>query len=592
MSAAETVPTTPALGLHAQFAPGDREAVETAAAALKRLGVRELRLDPGTGDDKWTGWLLARLASEFGVVVAAEPSRAIEIAEAHGPLMRWVELPLDNAAAPAVQRCRQLGVRVVLRGPTDPERLERLAGLPAKADALLLEGPAEEGWAATAALCRNVLQRQGALGQIWIEVAPPARRNPVRALMDALAAPVDRVYWAQPLHAVEPAPLLARLLEAGGIAAVREFDRVARPAPALLRGGGATDRPVLLTGGAGFIGTNLADRLARDGQRVLILDSLARPGVEQNLAWLKAQHGDAVSVELGDLRDEAVVGHVVAQASAVYHFAAQVAVTTSLVDPLDDFETNARGTILLLEALRARKEPVPLIFTSTNKVYGKLGDVALEEAGERWQPADPALREHGIAEDRPLDFYSPYGCSKGAADQYVLDYARTYGLPAAVFRMSCIYGPHQFGTEDQGWVAHFLISALSGRPITLYGDGKQVRDILHVDDLVRALKLARERMDAIAGQAFNIGGGPGNAVSLLELLSRIAAQTGTRPEIGFGAWRPGDQLYYVSDTTRFREATGWRPRLSVDAGLADLAAWLSEFRLPGLRQAAPRRAAS
>jgi CDP-paratose 2-epimerase len=600
---------SPALGLRARFAPGDREAVEAAAAAFRRLGVTELRLeldraagdpetgDPGAGEDEWTGWLLARLSTDLGLVVSVEdPARAIALAERHGAFVPWIELPLANAAAAAVRRCRELGVRVALSAPAEADRLDRLAGLPRQADAVLLTGAAgPDGWAATAARCRSALLRQGASCPIWIAAEPPPeRRNPVRALLDAMAAPAERVYWGEGLHAAGPAPLLARLLERGGLASVRELDRVARPAPALLRAPSRPEGPVLITGGAGFVGTNLADRLARDGQRVLVLDSLARPGVEQNLAWLKAAHGDAVSVEIADLRDAQAVRQAAAQASAVFHLGAQVAVTTSLVDPVDDFEVNARGTLNLLEAIRARPEGErpPLVFTSTNKVYGKLADVALEDAGTRWQPADADLRARGVDEGRPLDFYSPYGCSKGTADQYVLDYARTYGLPATVFRMSCIYGPHQHGTEDQGWVAHFLISALRGRPITLYGDGKQVRDVLHVADLVDAFLLARDRIDAVRGKVFNIGGGPENAVSLLELLDRIAALADRAPEIGFGDWRPGDQLYYVSDTTRFREATGWAPRVPVEAGLADLAAWLAEHRVKAQDAAAPRRAAS
>jgi CDP-paratose 2-epimerase len=337
-------------------------------------------------------------------------------------------------------------------------------------------------------------------------------------------------------------------------------------------------RPVAITGGAGFIGTNLADRLARDGHRVLILDNLSRRGVDANLAWLKATHGDAVEVELADIRDAAAVDRVVRRAARLYHFAAQVAVTTSVVDPVADFEINARGTINLLEAMRALDQPPPLIFTSTNKVYGKLCDVALEQVGDRYEPADSDIRQHGIDESRPLDFYSPYGCSKGCADQYVLDYARVFELPTAVFRMSCIYGPHQFGNEDQGWVAHSLIRALEGEPITLYGDGRQVRDILYVGDLVEALATTRAERAEVRGQAFNVGGGPDNAVSLLELIARIGRLTGRKPDLRFGAWRPGDQLYYVSDTSRLRTATGWQPRVSAADGVAELAQWLVAYR--------------
>jgi CDP-paratose 2-epimerase len=337
-------------------------------------------------------------------------------------------------------------------------------------------------------------------------------------------------------------------------------------------------RPVLITGGAGFIGTNLAHRLLSAGRPVLLFDSLARPGVEQNLRWLHDTHGQGVEIEIADTRNAKAVRRAVDRASQVFHFAAQVAVTTSLTDPLEDFEVNARGTLNLLEAIRAQSTRPPLVFTSTNKVYGSLEDVELRRQHLRYEPTDPALRETGVSEARALDFHSPYGCSKGSADQYVLDYARTFGLPAIVFRMSCIYGPHQFGTEDQGWVAHFLIQALEGRPITLYGDGRQVRDILCVDDLVEAFLLAQEHMASQRGQAFNIGGGPANTVSLLELLDLIGQMLDRTPEIEFDDWRPGDQRYYVSDTGKFQRSTGWQPRVGVRQGLKLLSDWLTASR--------------
>jgi len=245
---------------------------------------------------------------------------------------------------------------------------------------------------------------------------------------------------------------------------------------------------------------------------------------------------------------------------------------------MEDFEVNARGTLNVLEAIRAQATPPPLLFTSTNKVYGALEDLGLRRRNLRYEPTDPALRQSGVSESRPLDFHSPYGCSKGTADQYVLDYARSYGLAAIVFRMSCIYGAHQFGTEDQGWVAHFLIRALEGRPITLYGDGRQVRDILSVEDLVDAFLLAQEHMASESGQAFNMGGGPRNTVSLLELLDLMGELLGHKPEVEFAEWRTGDQRYYVSDTGKFQRATGWKPQISVPAGLDRLHRWLVEAR--------------
>jgi CDP-paratose 2-epimerase len=331
---------------------------------------------------------------------------------------------------------------------------------------------------------------------------------------------------------------------------------------------------VLITGGAGFIATNVADRLLRDGCRVRVFDNLSRAGVEQNVRWLRAQHGDRVEFQAGDVRDLAAVRSAVAGVERVFHFAAQVAVTTSLVDPFLDFDVNARGTLNLLEAIRALDERPSLLFTSTNKVYGHLDDVPLRQSGLRYQPEANAVGRRGISESRPLDFHSPYGCSKGAAEQYVLDYARTFEVPAVVFRMSCIYGPHQFGTEDQGWVAHFLIKALERQPVTLYGDGLQVRDILFVGDLVDAMLLAHANIHRISGEAFNIGGGPSRTVSLLELLNLIGEMLGDRPAVRIEPWRPADQRYYVSDTTKFEAATRWRPKTSVKDGVRALLGWL------------------
>ncbi|HYF09361.1 MAG TPA: SDR family NAD(P)-dependent oxidoreductase [Acetobacteraceae bacterium] len=332
--------------------------------------------------------------------------------------------------------------------------------------------------------------------------------------------------------------------------------------------------PVLVTGGAGFIGCNLADRLAQEGHDVLVLDALARPGVEQNLRWLQRRHPGRVSARIADIRDEDAVAEAVADARAVFHLAGQVAVTTSMTDPRTDFDVNLRGTFLLLDALRRRGDAVPLVFASTNKVYGDLQDVRLERHGERYLPADAALRESGVGEARPLDFHTPYGCSKGAADQYVLDFARSFGLPATVLRMSCIYGPHQMGTEDQGWVAHFLIRALKGEAITVYGDGCQVRDVLHVADAVEAYLRAWRRIGEVAGRALNLGGGPANAVSLREVIAHIDALTGRPVTVGYDAWRAGDQRWYVSDTRAVTQALGLDAPRSWRAGIADLAAWL------------------
>jgi CDP-paratose 2-epimerase len=341
----------------------------------------------------------------------------------------------------------------------------------------------------------------------------------------------------------------------------------------------------LITGGAGFIGTNMAARQLADGNHVTILDDLSRPGVERNLAWLRrAYPGDRLRVVRGDVRDRATVRRALADVDQVFHFAAQVAVTTSLVDPVHDFTVNAAGTISLLEELRALPTPPPLLFTSTNKVYGGLDDVRIVEHHGRHQPAEPTVRQRGIGEWRAVSFCSPYGCSKGAADQYVLDYATSYGLPTVVFRMSCIYGPHQRGNEDQGWLAHFVLQALRGEPITIYGDGRQVRDALYVDDLIDAMRLAIGSMPRLRGQAFNIGGGPANTISLLDLLELIGESQGSRPAVTYDAWRVGDQRWYVSDVSRFSATTGWSPQVGVAEGVGRLHAWL-RAELPSLAEA-------
>jgi CDP-paratose 2-epimerase len=336
------------------------------------------------------------------------------------------------------------------------------------------------------------------------------------------------------------------------------------------------DGTVLVTGGAGFIGSNLADRLAGEGRQVIILDSLTRAGVGRNLAWLESRHGSRVERLIADVRDEDAVRGAVARSSAVFHMAAQVAVTTSLVDPIEDFDVNLKGTLNVLEAARPRRTPV--IFASTNKVYGDLADIGLELRDGAWSPTDPKIRSEGVSEARPLDFHTPYGCSKGAADQYVLDYARSFGVPAAVLRMSCIYGPRQMGTEDQGWVAHFLIRALEDETISLYGDGRQVRDILNVRDAVNAYVAAWRSIERIAGRAFNLGGGPANAVSLRQLIARIERLTDHRVSVEYSDWRAGDQRYFVADASAARAALSLPPPLAWTDGVRELAEWLATER--------------
>lgn len=340
-----------------------------------------------------------------------------------------------------------------------------------------------------------------------------------------------------------------------------------------------SDRPdnggvVLITGGAGFVGCNVAADLLRRGRRVRVLDDLSRPGVRDNLNWLSRSFGDRVERLTVDLTRTSRLEEAVTGVDAVYHFAAQVAVTTSLERPELDFRINLHGTFRLLEAIRRMSRPPALVFASTNKVYGNLAMLKLHEDERRYVSVDmPSVDEH-----QRLDFHTPYGCSKGAAEQYVLDYARSFGIPATALRMSCIYGPHQCGTEDQGWVAHFLIQALKGEPIHVFGDGKQVRDILYVDDLVAAQRAALEHVDRLKGRAWNIGGGIANSVSLLEVLDLIGGVTGTAARVEFRPERAGDQKYYVSDCSAFGEITGWAPAVAPEEGVERLARWLCEHR--------------
>ncbi|HWE48314.1 MAG TPA: NAD-dependent epimerase/dehydratase family protein [Bryobacteraceae bacterium] len=502
------------------------------------------------------------------------------------------------------------GKKMVLPGlrPADAGWLEMMRdrGVLRYIDAVGLEGfPGMpeypwRGWRREAEDTREVLNRLGVEAQIWITATGFStwrddERAQVQAFADAVNAPVDRIYWQESQDHVSSAAdvfhtdereyhyglrrtngrpkLLHSLWSEGGVEGVRTAARAAaRP-----RANTGGRRHTLITGGAGFIGVNLAHRLLSGGTPVIIYDDLSRPGVERNLAWLREEHGELLRVEVADVRDREALQGVVRSAERVFHFAAQVAVTTSLNDPVQDFEINVGGTLNLLEAIRGMENPPPLLFTSTNKVYGALDGLALEKSGTRYQPLDAALRA-GVGEEQPLDFHSPYGCSKGAADQYVLDYARTFGMSAVVFRMSCIYGPHQMGTEDQGWVAHFLIRALGGKPIVLYGDGKQVRDLLYVDDLVDAFVLALTNIHTLSGQAFNIGGGLGNTLSLLELLDIIGTVHGSRPEVRMESWRCADQRYYVSDTRRFKAATGWSPKVNARQGIERLYQWLAGTR--------------
>jgi CDP-paratose 2-epimerase len=331
----------------------------------------------------------------------------------------------------------------------------------------------------------------------------------------------------------------------------------------------------LITGGAGFIGVNLAHRLLKSGNEVVIFDNLSREGSKNNLHWLCKNHNEKLKVITGDIRDITAVKNSLKGVGQVFHLAAQVAVTRSLQLPVEDFDINLRGTLNLLESIRECSSQPKLLFTSTNKVFGNLSHIPLAKSQTRYHIVNSAMLNK---EKSPLDFCSPYGCSKGAADQYVLDYSRSYGLNAVVFRMSCIYGPHQYGNEDQGWVAHIMIRTLDCIPVTVFGDGCQVRDILYVDDLINAMVLAMNSSPSLSGQAFSIGGGPDNTISLIELFDQIQKLHGHTPPIQFSQWRPGDQKYYVSDTSQFTQLTGWKPQTDLQLGLEKLYNWLKTVK--------------
>jgi CDP-paratose 2-epimerase len=328
---------------------------------------------------------------------------------------------------------------------------------------------------------------------------------------------------------------------------------------------------VLITGGAGFVGCNAARYFGTRNWRVTVLDDLSRDGTDQNLHWLR--DGTSFDFERVDIRERAAVERVFTERrfDAVIHLAAQVAVTTSVTDPRTDFMINALGTFNLLDAVRRHCPEAVFIFASTNKVYGKIEGARYELSGSRYAYVD---RPHGIDEEQALDFLSPYGCSKGAADQYTLDFARMYGIPATSFRQSCIYGTRQFGIEDQGWVAWFTIASRFGRPITIFGDGKQVRDVLYVDDLVRAYEAAIVAPDKIKGQAFNIGGGPGQLLSLVDLVDTLEKRLGRKIPLRFDDWRPGDQRVYISDIRKLERVLGWKPEVGVANGVALLDQWV------------------
>ena len=606
------------LGITEEFRVGDIAGADRRIEMLQELGIRHARLvimheEYHTSTNAvWYDWLLSRLSKSVELLVclsgftsreagAREGGACVaDVIDRHGRCFTAVELPVPAAGpgfaanqdfAVAASEVRGHGKRVVLGGVRADVDCSELFDL---VDVIGFDVGSHP--VPNSADCAQVVvaarHAHRGIGEFWITQAGYStwrhdEATQARCFTNTLQAPVSRVYWSSlqdrdPLDELEADPqrrsfgmydlhgipkLLARLLESGVGEVAQAVADAELAAPNVV-----ATRPLLVTGGAGFIGANLADRLAADGEHVRIYDSLARPGVEHNLRWLVARHPGRVSVTIADLRDDAALADAARDASGVFHLASQVAVTSSLLRPVHDFDINVRGTVTLLDILRRRNPDAPLLFASTNKVYGDLADIELVCQRDRWVPRDEILRARGVDESRALSFHTPYGCSKGAADQYVLDYARSYGLRTAVLRMSCVYGERQLGTEDQGWLAHFILQALAGKPLSIYGDGCQVRDVLHVGDAVGAYCAAWRNIGRVAGSAFNLGGGPANAISLRQLIGHLEMLLDCRIELDFSDWRAGDQRYFVADaraicdTLELPEPLGWRE------GVARLAA--------------------
>ncbi|MHA1277442.1 MAG: GDP-mannose 4,6-dehydratase [Candidatus Helarchaeota archaeon] len=332
---------------------------------------------------------------------------------------------------------------------------------------------------------------------------------------------------------------------------------------------------ILITGGLGFIGTNLTNHLlSHTNDEIVVYDNFSRRNVQKNRAWLEKIHRNSSRLKIvkGDVCDYKTLQKIVKDVERIYHLAGQVAVTSSMIDPIMDFNTNAQGTLNVLEIARHLETDPSLILTSTNKVYGALEKVSLIETENRY---DFSNYKQGISEKAMIDPYNPYGCSKYCADAYCRDYYRTYGVRTIVFRMSCIYGLHQFGTEDQGWIAHFIISSVLNRKITIYGDGKQLRDILYIQDLIDAFELALKHITTTKGEVYNMGGGPKNTISLLELIELLEALLNRKISYDCREWRPGDQKVYYSDITKAKKDFNWIPKISKEDGVKKLFEWIS-----------------
>ncbi|MEX0721652.1 MAG: GDP-mannose 4,6-dehydratase [Balneolaceae bacterium] len=506
----------------------------------------------------------------------------------------------------AAKEVRKHGKKVLLGGmsPIDPGWIDYMykIGLMDSIDAVGIHGFPDVfdskwlGWQTVIEQVEDVIKKHKGNQKIWItETGYSTWKNDEQKqfelFLNILQLPVERVYWyslndLSPNHPTVDGfhiddreyyfgmvtddnrpKLLYRLLKNKGLENINEETWLSKSYTSIPK----NEKYVLITGGAGFIGTNVADYFLSKGKAVTIYDNLSRPGVEKNINWLKNKYPENLNIRIADIRNKYQLQEAVDEAEFVYHFAAQVAVTTSYTSPEEDFDINVHGTLNVLEAIRKSANQPPVAYTSTNKVYGNLPELNLQTNHTRYY-----VDHQKISEDQELDFYSPYGCSKGAADAYVLDYSRIYDLKTVVFRMSCIYGPHQFGTEDQGWVAHFLIQALKGNPLTIFGDGKQVRDILFVEDLVNAFSKVYEHIGKVSGEAYNIGGGLDNTVSLNELILRLETLIGEEVPHSYDEWRPGDQKYYVSDVQKFQQKTGWTPKTDINEGLIKLYEWLTK----------------
>jgi len=334
---------------------------------------------------------------------------------------------------------------------------------------------------------------------------------------------------------------------------------------------------ILITGGAGFIGSNLTKHGLKQGHDIIVLDNLSRPNVDKNLNWLKEDSPENLTFIKADTKDYDWQNLDLKSFDGIFHLAAQVAVTTSVDEPMEDFLVNAYATVRLLDAMRKQGSKALIVYSSTNKVYGNLEDIELEESETKYSFLNEKYK-NGVDENRKLDFHSPYGCSKGAADLYVHDFSRIYDLNTVVLRKSCIYGERQFGTEDQGWIFHFVNRIINGQHLNIFGDGKQVRDILYIGDLVKLYYSLLENKNQVSGEIFNIGGGVQNSISLIEAMDMIHDQTGKEVKIKTFIERPGDQKIYISDSTKVRSLIGWKSKTTVSDGVAKLISWAKEIK--------------